>query len=353
MKICLLGDTHFGARNDNLHFHTYFDQFYSGVLFPYLREHGITNIVQMGDVFDRRKYINFQSLKLCRDYFFDPMVKEGIKCHVIVGNHDTYFKNTNEVNSLSLLLREYSNVLLYEEPQEITFEDCTFLMVPWICQDNEVRCLNAINNTNAEVIVGHFEISGFEMYRGAVCDEGLAMDVFAKHPLVLSGHFHHKSSHKNIQYLGTPYEITWSDYNDPKGFHIYDTDTKELTFVPNPHIMFHKVHYDDAEKTMDEVMGADFESYRGTIVKIIVRNKNNPHWFDMFVDRLEQSGVIDMQVVDDHFHLDLETDDDIVNEAEDTLTILNKYVDQMQLQGDRQRLDNLIRTLYHEALSLE
>lgn len=353
MKIAILGDTHFGARNDNIHFHDFFDKFYTQVFFPYLKDNGITNVIQLGDVFDRRKYINFQSLKLCKGYFFQPLVDKGITCHVIIGNHDTYFKNTNEVNSLDLLLQEYDNIKIYEEPTEVEFEDCSLLMVPWICQENETRCLNAINTSNADAIVGHFEISGFEMYRGAVCDEGLDMKVFDKHPMVLSGHFHHKSSHKNIQYLGTPYEITWSDFSDPKGFHILDTDTKQLTFVENPFIMFHKVHYDDQEKTMDEVLAIDFEQYRNTIVKIIVRNKTNPHWFDMFVDKLEHAGVIDMQVVDDHFHLDLEADDDIVNEAEDTLTILNKYVDQMQIQGDRQRLDNLIRTLYHEALNLE
>jgi DNA repair exonuclease SbcCD nuclease subunit len=353
MRVALLGDTHFGARNDSPHFHTFFEKFYRDTFFPYLKEHGITNVVQMGDVFDRRKYINFQTLKSCRDYFFDPMVDQKITCHVIIGNHDTYYKNTNEVNSLTLLLREYSNVGVYEEPTELEFEDCKFLMVPWICQANEKQCLDAIAATDANVIVGHFEIAGFEMYRGAVCDEGMPMEAFAKHPMVLSGHFHHKSSHKNIQYLGTPYEITWSDFNDLKGFHIFDTDTKELTFVPNPNVMFHKVHYDDAVGSMDEVLSIDFEQYRGTIVKVIVRNKNNPHWFDMYVDKLEKAGVLDMQVVEDHFHLDLEADDDIVNEAEDTLTILNKYVDQMQIQGDRQRLDNLIRTLYHEALSVE
>lgn len=353
MKIALLGDTHFGARNDNPHFHTFFEKFYKETFFKYLKDNDIAEVIQLGDVFDRRKYINFQTLKSCRDYFFDPLIKESIKCHVIIGNHDTYYKNTNEVNSLTLLLKEYGNVGVYDEPTEVEFEDCKILFVPWICQENEKRCLDAIHTTDADVIIGHFEISGFEMYRGAVCDEGMDMSVFDKHPMVLSGHFHHKSSHKNIQYLGTPYEITWSDYSDQKGFHIIDTDTKQLTFVPNPNIMFHKVHYDDQEGTLEDVLNIDFEQYRGTIVKIIVRNKNNPHWFDMFVDRLEKAGVLDMQVVEDHFHMDLEADDDIVNEAEDTLTILNKYVDSMQIQGDRQRLDNLIRTLYHEALNVE
>lgn len=353
MKIALLGDTHFGARNDNAHFHLFFEKFYKDTFFPYLEEHGITKVVQLGDVFDRRKYINFQTLKSCRDYFFDPLVTKKLDLHVVIGNHDTYYKNTNEVNSLTLLLKEYRNITVYERPTEVEFEDKKFLMVPWICQENEQECMDAIRAAEVDAIIGHFEIRGFEMYRGAVCDEGMDIKTFKEGTPVLSGHFHHKSSHGSIHYLGTPYEITWSDFNDLKGFHVYDTDDGSLTFVSNPNNIFHKVHYDDENMTMDEVLSVDFEQYRNTIVKVIVRNKTNPGWFDMYVDKLEKAGVIDMQVVEDHFHLDLEADDDIVNEAEDTLTILNKYVDQMQIQGDRQRLDNLIRNLYHEALTLE
>lgn len=353
MKIALLGDTHFGARNDNSHFHSFFDKFYKDIFFPYLKQNGITTVIQLGDVFDRRKYINFQTLYSCREYFFEPLKEANVTCYVIIGNHDTYYKNTNEVNSLTLLLKEYSNVKIIETPTELEFEDKKLLTVPWICQDNEKECYDAIKTTTANAIIGHFEISGFEMYRGAICDEGMDMKLFDQTTPVFSGHFHHKSSHNNIHYLGTPYEITWSDFNDMKGFHIYDTDDGALTFVQNPYVMFHKVHYDDQDQTMEQVLSVDFEQYRNTIVKVIVRNKTNPHWFDMYVDKLEKAGVIDMQVVEDHFHLDLEADDDIVNEAEDTLTILNKYVDQMQIQGDRQRLDNLIRNLYHEALSVE
>lgn len=352
MKICLLGDTHIGARNDNQHFHAHFERFYNEVFFPYLRENNILHVVQLGDLFDRRKYINFQSLKLGRQYLFDKL-NQDFTTWALVGNHDTYYKNTNEVNSLELLLNGYSNINVINKPTEIDFEDKKFLLVPWICQDNEKECLDAITTTDAHVVVGHFEITGFEMYRGAVCDEGLDVSIFRRLPTVFSGHFHHKSTNKNIHYLGTPYEITWSDYGDIKGFHVYDTDTEELTFVQNPFTMFHKILYDDTDKTMEQTMSIDTEQYRGCIVKVIVRSKNNPAWFDMLIDKLEKSGVVDIQVVEDHFHLDLEADEDIVNEAEDTLTILSKYIDQVQMNGDRQRLDTLMRNLYYEALNTE
>lgn len=353
MKVALLGDTHFGARNDNPHFHNYFKKFYDEVFFPYLKQNNITDVIQLGDVFDRRKYINFSTLNHCREYFFDRLVDESISIYFLVGNHDTYYKNTNDVNSPSLLLNEYGNACIVNEPTEVDFNGVKFLLVPWICQENEKQIIESIARSDASVLCGHFEIQGFEMHKGAVCEDGMDPKVFQGIETVVSGHFHHKSKTKNINYIGTPYEMTWSDFGDEKGFAVYDTETRELSFVPNPFVMFYKLHYDDINKQMDEVLVDDFQQYRNAIVKVIVRNKTNPLWFDMYIDKLEKSGVIDIQVVEDHFHLDLEDDSDIVNEAEDTLTILNKYVDQLEVKGDRARLDNLIRNLYYDALNLE
>lgn len=351
MKVCLLGDTHIGARNDSPVFHNFFAKFYNDVFFPYLKENNILHVVQLGDVFDRRKYINFNSLKLAREYFFEKLNKDYTSW-MLVGNHDTYYKNTNEVNSLELLLGQYHNINVVNEPTVVDFEEVSTLLVPWMSEANYQHCIEQIQKTNCPLVVGHFEIDGFEMYKGAVHEGGITRDLFANIELVVSGHFHHKSSHYNIHYLGTPYEITWSDFNDPKGFHIYDTDTRELTFIQNPYSMFHKIHYDDANKQIEDVVNIDFLPYRDSFVKLIVRNKTNPYCFDLFVDKLEKAGVYNVQVVDDHFHMDMESDDDIVSEAEDTLTILTKHVRQLDFDK-KQNLEKLMSSLYNEALTLE
>lgn len=353
MKIAIVTDTHYGARGDSASFSNFFAKFYSDVFFPYLDEHNITTVLHLGDVFDRRKYINFASLKHCKEYFFDQLAKRSIKTHIIAGNHDTFFKNTNEVNSPNLLLGEYENIHTYSSPTEVEFEDVKILLMPWICSGNYAECMKALDNTKSQLVFGHFEINGFEMYKGSVNDGGFEPNIFSKFDMVLSGHFHHKSSRQNIHYLGTPYEITWSDYDDQKGFHIFDTETREITFVPNPLRMFYKVWYDDVNKTMEEVIADDFNQYRESIVKVVVKNKANPYWFDLFIEKLEKCGVIDLQVVEDHLNLNLEDDTDIINEAEDTITILNKYVDQLELTADKVKLESLLRSLYNEAVSLE
>lgn len=353
MKIALVTDTHYGARGDSQPFSNFFARFYDEVFFPYIDKHNIDTVIHLGDVFDRRKYINFASLKHCKDYFFDQLRSRNIKTHIIAGNHDTFYKNTNEVNSPELLLNEYKNIQTYSTPVELEFEDTNILLMPWICSGNYRDCMKAMEETKCQLIFGHFEINGFEMYKGSFNDGGFEPNIFSKFDMVLSGHFHHKSSRQNIHYLGTPYEITWSDYDDQKGFHVFDTNTRELTFVPNPLRMFYKVWYDDVNKSMEEVIADDFNQYSDSIVKVIVKNKTNPYWFDLYIEKLEKSGVIDMQVVEDHLNLNLEDDSDIINEAEDTITILNKYVDQLELAADKTKLENLLRSLYNEAVTLE
>lgn len=354
MKIALVTDTHFGARNDSEVLANHFARFYSEVFFPYLVENGITHIVHLGDAFDRRKYINYQSLARCKEYFYEPIVANNLKLHQIIGNHDTYFKNTNNINSGDLLLGEYAdNVSIYSNPEEVIIDGRKIVMMPWICADNFDTAMHLIENSDAAVLMGHLELSGFEMYRGAFHHGGMTAEVFSKFDVVMSGHFHHKSSRGNIHYLGCPYEMTWSDYGDQKGFHIFDTETTELTFVPNPLALFHKVQYNDIKwKDADHLKGFDFTNLTDAFVKVIVTNKNNPYWFDLFVDKLEKANPAHIQIVDDNLHLDMVDDEDILENLDDTMTILHKSIENMQVDVDKTRLDVLIKSLYSEAMNL-
>lgn len=353
MKIALITDTHWGARGDSIAFAEYFNRFYYEHFFPYLAEHGISRIFHLGDIVDRRKYINFVTARHLRK-FVEYCDTSGIRLDVIVGNHDTSFKNTNEVNSMRELFEHSTyDIHYYSDPTDVDINGTTVGVLPWVCSGNYEESMDFLRNTSAQILFGHLEIAGFEMYKGAVNDHGFDSKIFDKFDVVCSGHFHHKSTRGNINYLGAPYEMSWSDYNDPRGFHIFDTETRELTFIRNPLTMFNKIHYHDQDKTLDDIMAVDFDHYKGSYVKLIVHSKTNPYWFDMFVDKIEKAGVLDLQVVDDNLNLQLEDDGDIVSEAEDTLTVLNKVVDQVDSRVDKKVLYNFLSSLYNEALSVE
>jgi DNA repair exonuclease SbcCD nuclease subunit len=353
MKICILGDTHFGARGDSLDFHKYFEKFYDEVLFPYLKANDIEVIFQMGDLFDRRKFINFNTLHLCREYFFDRCEILGIKVHTLLGNHDIAFKNTLEVNSTGLLLNEYKCVEYYDDFDTVEFDGVQVDVVPWICDSNEKEIFQKMKESKAQICFGHFEIAGFEMDRGNVCDHGLDKKILSKYDIVLSGHFHHKSTDDNITYVGTPYEMTWSDYNDPKGFHIFDTETRNMEFVKNPFVMFNKVTYDDGQQDFDSWKKYDFSSLKDTYVKVVVLNKQNPYLFDNVIDSLYKVGIADLSIVEDFSDMMIEDDSDIIDQAEDTMTILSKHIDNLTLDVEAEKLKTLMRELYIEALNTE
>jgi len=353
MKLCILGDTHFGARGDSLDFHKYFQKFYDEVFFPYLKENNIEVIVQMGDLFDRRKFINFNTLHLCRKYFFDKCNALGIKIHTLLGNHDVAFKNTLEVNSTGLLLNEYHNIEYYDEFQTVEFDGVPIDIVPWICDENEKEIFERMKESKSQICFGHFEIAGFEMDKGNVCDHGLDKKSLSKYDIVLTGHFHHKSTDGNITYVGTPYEMTWSDYNDPKGFHIFDTNTRELEFVKNSYTMFNKIVYDDGEQDFEFWNKYDFSSLKDTYVKVVVLNKQNPFLFDHLIDKTYKIGVADLSIVEDFTEINVELDQEIVDQAEDTMTILSKYIDNLELDVESEKLKKIMRELYVEALNTE
>lgn len=354
MKTALITDTHWGVRNDSQVFRSMMERFYQETFFPYLKKHRIKTIFHLGDIVDRRKYINYVTLNSFRNNFVLPCIENDIDLHVIVGNHDVPYRNSNDINAMAELFGGlHQNVNFYSECTDITFGGTKIAIVPWINSSNYDRSLEFINKTKANIVFGHLDLNGFEMHRGLWQTGGMSTKVFERFEMVLSGHFHHKSTKNNITYLGSPYEMTWNDYNDARGFHIFNNNTRDLTFVQNSSRMFYKLWYDDENQTIDDVVKRDFSGFTGTYVKVIVQNKTNPYWFDLMMDKLYQASPADVRIVEDNKNADDIEEADIINEAEDTLTILNKYIEGLNTNVDKQDLRILMSKLYNEAQHLE
>ena len=352
MKIALITDTHWGVRNDHLAFMENNNLFLDNVFFPLLVKHNIGTIVHLGDLVDRRKYININTANRLRVDFLDKMI--GYDVHIIAGNHDTYFKNTNEINSIRELVDEKYDFKIYDRyAEEVNFDGTPILFIPWICDDNRQRTVEIINGTKSTIAMGHLEIQGFEMYRGSIVSHGDDASLFDRFDMVMSGHYQHRSTNGHIFYLGSHAEFTWSDYDDPRGIHIFDTETRELTFIENPYKMFKKIWYNDTDDNFIN-SDIDYQQYKNSLVKVIVTNKSQPLWFDKFIENLESENPIDLQIVEDHLNLNLENDSDIINEAESTLDIFKKYVQTIEHKNlDKEKLEKKIVELYNEALTIE
>ena len=349
MKVAIITDQHFGARNDSIAFLDFFEKFYDNTFFPALDANAIDTVLVLGDTFDRRKYVNFYALDRAKKMFFDKLEERGIRVHMLAGNHDTYYKNTNEVNSPDLLLVEYGNIDVISKPETIVIDGTSICMMPWICPENYQESLDHITNTKAEICMGHFEIAGFAMHRGMESHDGLAKETFQKFDLVFSGHYHHRSSDKHIHYLGNPYELTWQDYNDPRGFHLFDLDTRELEFICNPYRMFERIEYNDKDQEPVDLDALELEQ---KYVKLVVVNKNDFYKFDKFIQKLYNKGCHEIKIIEDMSEFQ---DGEIGEELnlEDTVSVLTHYIDSIETDVDKEQIKTYMRTLYTEAVNIE
>ena len=345
MKVAILTDTHYGAKKGSKHLHDYFELFYKNVFFPALEEHGVETVIHMGDAFDSRKSIDYQSLEWAKRVVFDPLKKYDV--HMIVGNHDCYYKNTNNVNSPALLLKDYPNIKTYSSPTNTKVCGIDMTFIPWICSENYDETLKVIQKSKAKVALGHLELKGFRVNKHLVMEEhGLEANLFSNFTKVFSGHYHTRSDNGTVFYLGNPYEMYWTDVNDTRGFHIFDTETLEHTPINNPYKLFYNIYYEDTpHQTFDA------SEYSNKIVKVIVRKKSKQKDFEKFIDKLYKIGIQDLKIVE-NFEIQ-ENENFVIDEEENTISILNRYIDESECDFDKSTIKGIFQDLYKQACEVE
>ena len=346
MKIAIITDQHFGARKSSKILHDYYGKFYKDVFFPYLKEHKIDTVIDMGDTFDNRRTIDLWAMDWARNNYFDILRDMGVTLHSIVGNHTAYYKDTNQINTIDLLLRQYDNITVYSEAQEIKIDNLNILLLPWINSENEVKTLDIIKKSKSKIAMGHLELNGFVATRGHMMEDGMDIDVYDKFDKVYSGHYHTRSDNGKIYYLGNPYEMFWNDVNDTRGFHIFDTETTEHVPVNNPHKIFYNVYYEDTPYQL-----FDASEYKDKIVKVIVRKKTEQKKFEKFLDKLYAVGVHELKIVE-NFAIQ-ESEEFEVEETENTISILNRYIDESEMDCDKSIVKGILQKIYSEACEVE
>jgi len=346
MKVAIITDQHFGARKSSKFLHEYFKKFYDTIFFPYLEENNIKIVIDMGDTFDNRRSIDLWALEWAKENYYDRLQQLGVTLHTIVGNHTAYYKNTNSVNSVGLLLKEYNNIKIYSEVEEVKLDQLKVLFVPWINSENEENTRKAIQKSKSKIVMGHLELNGFRAHRGHVMEDGMNTDMFSKFDLVYSGHYHTRSNDGKIFYLGNPYEMFWNDVNDTRGFHIFDTETLKHTPIDNPYKLFYNIYYEDTNYRL-----FDTREYESKIVKVIVKKKTEPKNFEKFIDKLYSAGIQELKIVE---NFDIQENEEFeIEETENTISILNRYIDEAEIDCDKTIIKGILQKIYSQACEVE
>ncbi len=345
-KIALITDSHFGIRKDNPIILKKQEEFFSKIFFPVIDKLEIKNVGHLGDVFHKRKEINFLTLEASKRMFFEPLKNRNIDVFCVIGNHDTYYTNTNDVNSVEYILSEQYNWKSYRNPETINVLGVNVCIIPWITKENKEKCFKELEQTKAKILMGHLEIQGFNITKGHPSLKGLDPEIFKKFDISFSGHFHIKSSNKNIHYLGTPAQYTWDDFGEPKGFHIFDVETKKLTFIPNKIEMFKKLIYNGPDSKIENITDC--------YVKIYVEN-NDAIGLEKYIKEVENNKPIEVKVINNK-RLNVKTLEEDENGIQlgNTESIITDYIDKIKNDKiDKENVKTFMLDLYKEALEVK
>lgn len=353
MKLAIITDIHFDVRDGSQFFLDRYNDFFEKQFFPTLKKHNIKKVLCLGDTWENRRKLNVNAIKHAREMFFDKLEQYGIEFTSILGNHDVAFKNTNQVNSLDMFGKAYSNVNIINTNGYYQCGDKTIALVSWINRDNLESQLKFINESkHCDILAGHFEINGFVMTKGHYCDTGFEQDMFKDYKSVWSGHFHIRSTIGNISYLGNPFQTNIGDCGDKRGFHIYDSDTDTLEFIENEYPIYNTIQFND----FIDLTTFDFKRYKNQIVVIYVSSliECNRKLLTLFTEKLQN--VVYSFTVEETYKSNVNRNDVFDDEdvqTKSTTDIIFEYVDStIQDTGKSSRVKTMMVELYNNALNV-
>lgn len=343
MKIAFLGDTHFGCRNSNQVIQRHQEKFFNLTFWPYIQKHNIKTIIQTGDYFDNRKWINLQTMSFQKQLFVDRAEELGVTVHGIIGNHDIPLRHSLSMNSPQQILTE-SHINYYSEPKTINFDGVDITFIPWVCRENYNEITEVIRK-GGDLLVGHLETQGAVLLPGRLSDEGYLPADFKSWKEVISGHYHAQNKIANIHYIGIPYQLMWTDALVKQGFWIFDTTDRSWEFIENPHRYFHRLYWDD---------GCDYplELLNDSYVKVTVKKKTSFEEFERFIDKVNFQEPFEVKIVESFEEYNQENVRDII-QLSSTTELIGEYIDDVATENNKQSIKKLMIDIYDEAMSLD
>ena len=345
MKVIILGDMHIGARNSNKIVEYWQRVFFEKVLWPYVQLNGIKRIIQLGDYFDNRRWLSINSIAFQREVFLDKLNENNVQMDMIIGNHDIPYKHTLDNSSPSQILQHEKNIKIWEKPGKLEIDGVDFTLIPWMCRENHDECLDVIKS-GGDICVGHFDIQGFVMHPGAISVEGLKTSDFKPWNNVWSGHYHTQSQNENIHYLGTPYQMSWSDHSTKHGFWVFDTTDRSMQFIENPFRYFHRFVWNDGCEF------ADLESVNNSYVKVDVKSKTNFEAFENFIDKINLNSPYELKIIESYEEFSEENVQELIqiNSTED---LIKEYISDVATTASKDSVTQMMLNVYSEALTVE
>ena len=296
--------------------------------------------------------------------FFQWFDDNGVNLHIIVGNHDIYYKSTIEYNYLAENANEFKNTYVYQEQKKVQIGKYQILMVPWVISNKDFKF-----KSTADICCGHFDMVGIKMTAQMYSQEGFKVEDFEQFKKVFSGHYHIRSQKKNVHYTGCPYPITWNDYGEDKGYYVLE-DNYNIKWIDNRvNARFLKIYYQEFEgeqtvkiggikkkSLVDATLEDAISLTSKNFCRVVTNTITNQFMFDQFYTSLvavSRDGykieIVDANEIIENFDMS-ELEQEIQEEA-DILTTVSTYLAGMTFEKDVEKdfLVKLFEELHKEA----
>lgn len=334
-KVLFFSDLHLGVHQNSQTWHKICIDLALWIDSVMIR-HKLDTIFFAGDAFHDRHEIGVNTLHMAKK-FFDILKK--YKIHLIPGNHDAFLSSTVEVNSVEILAQQ--NVSVYTNPTTILVGDKTVTFCPW---KTIIKNLEPV-----DMLVGHFEIPNFRMNATKICDHGDASaNLLEKADAVITGHFHFRDhrfyDNKFVLYLGSPYEMDFSDRGQEKGVSIIDFDKFDVEFIPNN---VTPKHY---RLKISELIQKKYDNLpeiiKNNIISIYVDTKLDTLTLDLLTTKLTQYGPLQFRTEFDVLETAQIDTKDAKKLSIDIETAFQEFVDLVDTRATKKEVLDKCLSLY-------
>lgn len=339
-KVCCVSDIHVGVHQNSAMWHDISLE-WARWLRDELSEKGITDVIIPGDLFHYRDEIAVNTIQVVTDML---RIWKDFNIILLVGNHDAFYKDKSDINSLSIL-SGWSNITVVEQPTLFEYKTRKIMMCPWGTTVSQIK--------KSDIIFGHFEIQSFKFNQHKVCEEGIkSQSLLSKAPLVITGHFHLREERKykngTILYVGNPYQMDFGDVYSTKGYYILDMMTGDYTFHENNISPTHQKIKLSQIVEHDSINDQIMRVFKNNIVKLIVDLPVAPEDMDILLKKFLQlksiSITVDYDVNFNKFGLEDTTDHDL--SGVDISVAIEEFVNLLEDVPNKQEIIDYTIDLY-------
>jgi len=346
-RIIITSDWHFGIRSNNLDWFEIMKDYHESFFIPWLNENVQEGdvIYHLGDVFDNRQNVNLLIASYAIDLF--ERLSRIAPIHIIVGNHDIYRKNTNEVTSVDIL-KHIPNITIHKEPTVHKYKGIKCLLMPWR-RDKEHEQETLAEYDKVDYLFCHSEVKGVRTTSNphVKLEEGNDLNLFRKFKRVYSGHIHYAQRFSNVNFVGNPHHMTRSDRGNKKGIWLLDMETGSESFYENnrsPIFLKYKM-----SSVLEETVESLQQKFSNNFVDLQVTSKflSNCN-ISTLINLLEShSRKIELDIQEEEVEIeDFEVDENVSGEF-DILNISKTYIDSTSYDENlKERLLKSIKNLY-------